>query len=409
MHLPLATSAVGVFLFLLLAFTTATVFVPASWPLQSFQIGIYALMAICCLVPLQGQEESRSWIRAGALLYLVPLWGALQIALNSTSSSYATRKEVLRWGALICVFALSKFVSRKERTRQIALSCILGFGIAIAILCLLQLFTSHGNVLWIFSSGYPDVYGTFQNYDNFAQFIEIILPIALWRSVRQGWHAWWNLLAGGVLYASVIGSASRAGAVLCTLEILIILVAGYQRRRGWGVGRPMHHHSGVLLVIPAVAMVFTIAVGWQHVMQRFEVPDPFQARREFLIASIQMVEAHPLMGLGLGTFPETYQRFAIRDFPFYANHAHNDWAEFAAEGGLPFLLLIAFPLLRILPAIRHNLWCLGLAMVMIHACVDFPFPRPAVSGWIFAMLGILYMAHDEDLQRDRARDETGNC
>jgi hypothetical protein len=27
---------------------------------------------------------------------------------------------------------------------------------------------------------------------------------------------------------------------------------------------------------------------------------------------------------------------------------------------------------------------------MMHACVDYPFPRPAVSGWLFAMLALLY-------------------
>jgi hypothetical protein len=29
---------------------------------------------------------------------------------------------------------------------------------------------------------------------------------------------------------------------------------------------------------------------------------------------------------------------------------------------------------------------------MLHACVDFPFPRPAVSAWMFVMLALLYMA-----------------
>jgi hypothetical protein len=38
-----------------------------------------------------------------------------------------------------------------------------------------------------------------------------------------------------------------------------------------------------------------------------------------------------------------YQRYAIKDFPFYANHTHNDWAEFAADGGLPFLLIVGPP------------------------------------------------------------------
>jgi hypothetical protein len=44
-------------------------------------------------------------------------------------------------------------------------------------------------------------------------------------------------------------------------------------------------------------------------------------------------------------------------------------------------------------------WGLGLIAVMLHACVDYPFPRPAVSGWLFAMLALLYIARSSDRLR----------
>ncbi len=104
----------------------------------------------------------------------------------------------------------------------------------------------------------------------------------------------------------------------------------------------------------------------------------------------------------LGTFPEVYQQHAVKDFPFYANHAHNDWAEFAADGGLPFLLLVLVPFAMVIPtAVRHP-WGIGLLAVMLHACVDYPFPRPGVSGWIFALAGILYMTRESDMHLHRA-------
>jgi O-antigen ligase len=102
------------------------------------------------------------------------------------------------------------------------------------------------------------------------------------------------------------------------------------------------------------------------------------------------------VGFGLDTFPEVYQRFAIADLDVYANHAHNDWAEFAADGGIPFLLLVLIPFAAAIPtAIRHP-WGIGLIAVMLHACVDYPFPRPAVSSWMFAMLALLYMSKATD-------------
>jgi O-antigen ligase len=114
-------------------------------------------------------------------------------------------------------------------------------------------------------------------------------------------------------------------------------------------------------------------------------------RQDYLVAAVDMARQRPLTGNGLGTFPEVYQRYAVKDFPFYANHAHNDWAEFAADGGFPFLLLVFVPFAAMTrEAIRHP-WGLGLISVMLHACVDYPFPRPAVSGWMFLVLALLYM------------------
>ena len=156
-------------------------------------------------------------------------------------------------------------------------------------------------------------------------------------------------------------------------------------------------------MVPLLAAIFTFVVGWQRIWDRFQALDPYAGRREFMLAAVDMAEHRPLMGYGLGTFPEVYQQHAIKDFPFYANHAHNDWAEFAADGGIPFFLLVFIPFAVAVPTVIRHPWGLGLIAVMLHACVDFPFPRPAVSAWMFAMLALLYLARTAD----RRRQESG--
>ncbi len=384
---------IGIPLILLLMFSTCTVFVPQAWALQSFQIGIYALLAIY-LVGSIGAENSNfapSW--TAWLVYLIPVWGILQIVARTTASTFETREAVLRWGALAGVFLLSLRVGQSRAARNIALHAFLFFAVVMAVLCLTQLFTSEGKVLWLFPTGYPDVFGTFPSYNNYAQFVEVALPIAVWWALRKGWG---YALAAGVLYASVIGSASRTGSVLCTLELLGLLGIGLfsslRHRAGWR----LHATISVFALVPVLAAVFTLAVGWERVWQRFQQKDPFEFRKEFLVAAVDMSKHRPLVGFGLDTFPEVYQRFAIVDLDVYANHAHNDWAEFAADGGIPFLLLVLIPFAAVIPtAIRHP-WGIGLIAVMLHACVDYPFPRPAVSGWMFAMLALLYMAKARD-------------
>jgi len=382
--------------FFLLAFSTATVFVKDAWALQAFQIGVFALLAVYLVAGIRNGKEHLANGWAPWLVYLIPIWGLVQILAHTTVSSVETRESVLRWGALAGVFFLTQVAAPTRTLRRNLLSGFLIFATAMAVLCLTQLFTSEGRVLWFFSSGYPDVYATFPSYNNYAQLVEIALPIALWRALREGWRSWWYSLAGGVLFGSVIGSASRAGTALCTAELLVMLVIALVKLRDPDTGMPTRATATVLMLVPALAAVFTLAVGWERVWLRFQQNDPYVVRREFIVAAADMAKQRPLIGYGLGTFPEVYQRYAIKDFPFYANHAHNDWAEFAADGGVPFLLLVLIPFVAVIPVAVRNPWGLGLIAVMLHACVDYPFPRPAVSGWIFVMLALLYMTRMSD-------------
>ena len=141
-----------------------------------------------------------------------------------------------------------------------------------------------------------------------------------------------------------------------------------------------------------LATSLTVAVGWQHVWERIETHDKFEGRRELLAAALGMAHDRPLTGYGLGTYPQVFQKYAVRDVDFYANFAHDDWAQFAAEGGIPFLIIILVPFVFAIPTAIRRPWGLGILAVMLHACVDYPFPRPAVSGWMFALLGCLYGA-----------------
>jgi O-antigen ligase len=394
--LRLAGKVVAVCLLLLLTYGTATVFVRGAWALQSFQIGIFALLGFYLIAGFRRNDEQIAQDWRAYLLYLIPLWGLMQIVAHTTSSTFETRAAVLRWGALAGVFFLTQVVARTRSARRNLLTAFLVFATAMAILCLTQLFTSEGKVLWLFDSGYPDVYATFPSYNNYAQFIELALPIALWRALREGWRSWWYVLLGGVLYGSVIGSASRAGAALCTAEVLVIMVMGLVRLRDLETGLPSRSTVSMVLMVPVLGAAFTLAVGWERVWVRFQQNDPYLVRREFMLAAVDMAKQRPLTGYGLDTFPAVYQRYAIKDFPFYANHTHNDWAEFAADGGIPFLLLLLIPFAAAVPMAIRTPWGLGLVAIMLHACVDYPFPRPAVSGWMFLLLAVMYMSRVEN-------------
>jgi O-antigen ligase len=183
-----------------------------------------------------------------------------------------------------------------------------------------------------------------------------------------------------------------------------MMVIGLVKLRDPETGLPTRSTTAMIVLVPVLAGAFTLAVGWERVWERFQQNDPYLVRKEFMLAAVDMAEHRPLIGYGLGTFPEVYQRYAIKDFPFYANHTHNDWAEFAADGGIPFLLLLLIPFAVAIPTAFRNPWGMGSVAIMLHACVDFPFPRPGVSGWMFLLLGVLYMTRSAEA-RIRRREK----
>lgn len=143
----------------------------------------------------------------------------------------------------------------------------------------------------------------------------------------------------------------------------------------------------------ALSAVFTAVVGWDVIWNRFQQADPYQARREMLHSSVQMVSERPVMGFGLGTWPTAYPAYALFDDGLFANQAHNDWAQWAVEGGLPLAAVMAVFALLLGRMAWNSLWGFGLVALLLHSIVDYPMQqRPALAGWFFAMAGALAAA-----------------
>jgi len=141
------------------------------------------------------------------------------------------------------------------------------------------------------------------------------------------------------------------------------------------------------LVLLAVA--FTAVVGWGYIWKRFQEPDPYEMRRQLLRSSLAMIRERPWTGFGLGTWPAVYPAYASFDNGKFINHAHNDWAEWTAEGGIPFLLcLLAVAGFAARHAVRFP-WALGISFVFLHSLVDYPMQKPALAALVFALMAAL--------------------
>jgi O-antigen ligase len=146
----------------------------------------------------------------------------------------------------------------------------------------------------------------------------------------------------------------------------------------------------VALVSLAAVVILTGVVGGEPLWKRLQEPHPYSLRKDLVLSSIAMVRDRPLTGFGHGTWPEAYPGYARFDDGTYVNQAHNDWIQWAAEGGLLFLvLMLAIAGWSVGPAVR-SLWGVGILSVWLHALIDYPMQqRPALAAFFFVLLGTL--------------------
>ena len=365
---------------ILLAASLLLLWTPGRWAACLYQLGVFALAIIWLLRAGRFQISFPLFPLAAAVA-----WGLAQLALGRSIYRWETQNAVLTWTAQLACFWLGLQVFTERRTRSWFLKAVFYFGFTLAVISTVQLFTSGGNIFWIFPSGYKDlVLGPFVYHNQFAAFVELVFPLAVVAALRDRRRALIYAGMAAALYASVIASASRAGAALVTAELVAIVALALARKQISGRAAAL-----VTICFLAFGLCFGAVVGWQTLWNRMQLPDLFAGRREMLRSTVDMIRARPGMGFGLGTWPTAYPAHAYYDDGLFANQAHNDWAQWAAEGGLPFfLLLLSVAIWSVRPAV-NSLWGVGIVAIFLHCAVDYPVQRPALGGLFFVMLGAL--------------------
>jgi O-antigen ligase len=315
----------------LCVFATFTIWLDAAYAERCFEAATLTLAAV--VVVVRGPPRPRFILVA---LTAVALWGPLQSMAGASVYRYETWTAALRWATLTAIFFLVYAALGNRKIRQRSRTLLAAFGAAMAVFALVQAYTSEGSYFWLFASGQSQVFGPFQNPNNYSAFIELILPLTLWESLKRPRYrtAWFTM--AGAMAASVVASGSRAGSALVVLEIPAVFAAAYLSRQF-----PRSQVAAAFAKMAVVAALCLAASGWETLRLRLMAKDPFLYRPELLHSAVAMVKARSWTGFGLGTFPTVYPAYAIFDNGYFVNHAHNDWAEWAAEGGLPFLLLLS--------------------------------------------------------------------
>jgi O-antigen polymerase len=375
----------------ILIFGILTLWVPGRWALSAFQVAICAL-AIARIFQSSGQRRSLNAHPVGVLLAAIALWGVLQAAAGWSVQALNTQQAVLDGVINLAAFSLAVEEACDARRRERFLRVFLWFAAGLAVLAIFTALTSRpGYAFWVFPLE-QDVLtlGPFVYHNQYAAFVEAILPLAILRAILDRGRAIGYAAIAVLLFASVVVGGSRTGTLLCLAEILLIPAFAYTKR--------LIPAAAFLRVLAGSLATIALAVaiaGWQTIWMRLQEPNPYAVRANLVRSSIAMFRDRPWTGFGLGTWSVAYPHYALYDDGQFVNQAHNDWIQWAVEGGLPLFAIILSIAIWILRPAARVIWGLGIVAGFLHCLIDYPFQqRPALAAFFFAWLGVVAAAGD---------------
>ena len=338
------------------------------WALTAFEVALFTLGAAAIV----RQRFALRFHPIGLILAATALWGLVQVWAGITVDAQRTLESSLGWAANCTAFCLALRLAGERTVRQKFLTANLIFSFLVAI----------GAVIAFFTVG---SLGPFVYRNQFAAFLEPALGLAIAAAIGDRRRPILWVLIAAAMFASVVAAGSRAGSAICLALLIALPVFAYLRRviSGRSLAR-------VIVLGAASACALVAVAGWQTIWERLQEPNPYSLRADLNRSSLAMVRERPVTGFGLGTWSSAYPKYALYDDGTFVNQAHDDWAQWAVEGGVPLFLAMLAVVAMLAPGAWRSLWGMGVMAVFVHAGVDYPFEqRPALAAYFFALMGVL--------------------
>jgi O-antigen ligase len=307
----------------------AQLFKVASFPITPIKLVGIPLVFAALLLPRPRDAAPRS---SAAIFLLFAAFSLFQIAGTIVSyQSFPSSDASTMFSFAILMLATNLLVSTQPRLRM-----------TIRVLVLVETFAS----TWMYKQYYiyhwirPIGPSSDPNYE--ALSLVMTVPLAVWLSLYDDWALgkWIGRVCAPILAFAVFVAQSRGG----LLALVVMASIAWMNSR----------HKVRLMMGLAAATVVLFALAPGQMIQRLE-QIPFRgqmqtgggaevsalSRLELARSGLHMMEAHPVVGIGLDQFK--YDEFLYNPRLAYvepnAHLAHNTYVQLGAEGGIPTLAL----------------------------------------------------------------------
>lgn len=270
--------------------------------------------------------------------------------------------------------------------------------------------------------------GTLGNTDHFAFYLEMILPLALalfflklqyfegvkslrekfLSALEQNKKVTAYFIIAMLLGIAIILTGSRSGIMTMVFSFMIFAQLSFYLKRSREVRKKL---KLFFFVIAAAA----ILLGVQNTVSKFLSTKVENAGRFIRWpATVDMVSDFPLFGSGFGTYRYAFFLYDKAETGEWSTHAHSDYLELMAEGGiigsLLFLSLIGaliFSFIKMWMSRRHpGIRMIGIGIITglfaagLHSIFDFSLHIPSnmLTFVLILALGIKFVTYKREFR-----------
>jgi O-antigen ligase len=297
-----------------------------------------------------GRDREKGQVPIYLFLAMLLLIGVMFLSMTVAISRKDSLKEIAKWLEFIVLIMLGAQYLRTRRQVWTLVCFVIAGAISQAFFGYAQAIFSLGPQSFVRDFNLR-VYGTFDQPNPYAGYLNMSLAITL--SLLLLGRNWLTRVLAGVA-TCLIGGAfyltqSRGGQVALISALLVIILAGMPRIRAW---------MRVIIVALFVVVLGMVAdliplylfnqvnqfLGLTGISLQDPSPTTFSTaeRLAHWIAGINMYLAHPLLGVGIGNYPDAYPTYYVTIFVNSLGQAHNYYINIAAETGTIGLVIYLF-------------------------------------------------------------------
>ena len=380
-----------------------------------------ALLALCLLVvagqlvPLPAGVHDALTPNGTAVTRAVALGPAAPrspISIDPESTAWAVALGV----AYVVLFWCAREIFGHGGVRQ-TIRGVSMLGLGLTVLVAVQRTTSPKLLYWKFQplSAGASPYGPFVNRNGLAAWLAMAVPLAIgyvnarrqsdperdrgFTAAVAAIDSTTLLLAGSacLMMAGLLGSLSRSGIFAAAIGLAMFVVLSQTRTSG---GRAAAGAAASVAAVVAIAAMYAnlgaLAMRLQETTELGE-----WGRRVIWRDTVAMIRDFPIAGVGAGAFKRGMLVYQEGSRQFFFNHAHNEYLQLLAEGGLLLAAPAALAIVAAVVAIARRLradhsavfWIrvgaiAALIAVAVQSLFDTSLRTPA-DGVLFAVIAAI--------------------